>query len=114
MNSINAVDSTAYKLTHVVYALHAASFFLGITFIIAVIINYVKRDDVKGTWLASHFTWQIRSFWYSLLWLTLGGLLFRAGPGAFILIGWSIWLIYRIVKGWIYLYDKKPLYLKTP
>ena len=113
MNVTHPADSSAYKLTHVVYALHAASFFLGITVIIALIINYVKRHDVKDSWLESHFTWQIRSVWYSLLWLTLGSLTFRIGIGAYILVAGSIWLIYRITKGWIYLYDKRPLYLKS-
>lgn len=110
MNDEKPIDRSAYKLTHVVYALHAVSFFLGITLIIAVIINYVKRDDVKGSWLESHYTWQIRGFWYSLLYLLLGGLTYRMGIGAFILGIWALWLIYRIIKGWIYLNDKKPLY----
>lgn len=112
MNIVNPADNSAYKLTHVVYALQAIAFFLGVTLIIAVIINYVKRDDVKGSWLESHYTWQIRSFWYSLPWLALSGLSFRQGIGAFILGVWAIWFIYRIIKGWIYLNDKKPLYLK--
>ena len=102
-------EKNAFRLTHIVYALQAVSFFLGITLIIGVIINYVKRDDVKDSWLASHFTWQIRSFWYSMLCLTLGGLSFKQGIGQFILIVWSIWMIYRIVKGWLHLFDRKPL-----
>ena len=92
----------------------AISFFLVITLIIAVIINYVKRNDVKDSWLESHYRWQIRNFWYSLLWLSLGGLSFNQGIGAFILFAWAIWFIYRIIKGWIYLNDKKPLYVKSP
>ena len=114
MNEVNPTNSSAYKLSHVVYALQAVSFFLGVTLIIAVIINYVKREDVKDSWLASHYTWQIRGFWYSLLWLLLGGLTFRQGIGAFILTSWAIWFIYRIIKGWIYLNDKRPLYLTSP
>jgi len=114
MSDVKPTDNSAYKLTHAVYALQAISFFLGITLIIAVIINYVKRDDVKGSWLESHYTWQIRNFWYSLLWLSLGGLTFRQGIGAFILLAWAIWFIYRIIKGWIYLNDKKPLSLNSP
>ncbi len=51
-----------------VYGLQAASFFFGITAIAAVIINYVKKDDVLNTWLASHFRWQIRTFWFGLFW----------------------------------------------
>jgi uncharacterized membrane protein len=93
-----------------VYALQAASFLFVITLLIGVIINYVKRDDVKGTWLESHFRWQIRTFWFSLLWVTLGILT------TFILIGYiilfinAVWLIYRIAKGWLRLHDGKPLY----
>ena len=112
MNVINPAESSAYKLTHVVYALQAVFFFLGISLIIGVIINYVKRADVKGSWLASHYTWQIRSFWYSMLWLTIGGLTFRQGIGQLILTAGSIWLIYRIIKGWLHLFDKKALYIK--
>ena len=109
MNVVPPTDSSAYKLSHVVYALQAVSFFLGVTLIIGVIINYVKRDDVKGSWLASHYSWQIRGFWYSLPCLFLGGLTIRQGIGVFILGAWAIWFIYRIIKGWIYLMDKKPL-----
>ena len=110
---MDSVNKTAFRLTHVVYALQAVSFFnLGITLIIGVIINYVKRDDVKGSWLESHYKWQIRSFWYSMLWFTLGGLSFRQGFGQFIVVAASIWLLYRIIKGWLHLFDKKPLYIK--
>lgn len=110
----NPPEKSAFKLAHVVYALQAVSFFnLGITLIIGVIINYVKRADTKDSWLASHYTWQIRSFWYSMLWLTLGSLSFRQGIGQIILVVGSIWLIYRIIKGWLHLFDKKPLYVKT-
>ena len=115
MNVINPTENSAYKLTHVVYILQAVSFFnLGITLIIGVIINYVKRADVKDSWLASHYTWQIRSFWYSMLWLTLGSMTLQQGIGKLILAGGSIWLIYRIIKGWLHLFDKKPLYVKQP
>lgn len=97
-------------VTTAVYALQAASFLTGITFIIAVIINYIKLDDVKGTWLESHFRWQIRTFWYSLLWMLLGWITFIIVVGYFILIAAAIWLIYRIAKGWLRLIDKKPMY----
>ena len=92
-----------------VYALQAVSFLLVITYFIAVILNYIKRDDTRGTWLESHFRWQIRTFWFGLLWFALGGLTF------FIVIGWailfaaSLWLIYRILKGWLNLNDGKPM-----
>src|SRR5258708_6118725 len=63
------------NLTTIVYALQAASFFFGITWIVAVVINYVKREEVAGTWRESHFRCQVRSFWFGLLWCGLGGLL---------------------------------------
>jgi uncharacterized membrane protein len=101
---------SARTLTLVVYALQAASFLVGLTFIVAVIINYVKRDDVRGTWLESHFRWQIRTFWYSLLWAVLGLLTFVLIVGYVILVADAIWVIYRIVKGWLRLNDGKPMY----
>jgi uncharacterized membrane protein len=85
----------------VVYALQAAGFFSGITWLVAVIIDYVKRDDAAGTWLEPHIRWQIRTFWWGLLWGLIGGIL------SLILIGWlvlaanAVWIIYRIVKGWL-------------
>lgn len=91
------------------YALQAASFFLGITYFIAAILDYVKLDDARGTWLESHFRWQIRTFWYGLLWFALGGLTFLVGIGWLILFGAALWLIYRILKGWLNLNDGKPM-----
>ena len=108
-------NKTAFKLAHVVYALQAVSFFnLGITLIIGVIINYVKRQDTRDSWLASHYTWQIRSFWYSMLWFTLAGLSYKQGFGRLILVAGSVWLLYRVIKGWLHLFDRKPLYVKQP
>ncbi len=98
------------RMTLVIYALQAASVFLGISLIAAIIVNYIKRDDVRGTWLESHFRWQIRSFWFFLLWAALGCLLFLIVIGYFILIAAGIWLIYRIAKGWVFLSEKKPMY----
>lgn len=93
-----------------VYALQAVSFLLGITFIAGVIVNYVKLDDVRGTWLESHFRWQIRSFWFSLLWTLLGILTAMVFVGYLILFANMVWLIYRIIKGWIRLSENKPMY----
>jgi uncharacterized membrane protein len=93
-----------------VYALQAASFLLVITYFIAVMLNYIKRDDVRGTWLESHFRWQIRTFWFGLLWFALGGLTFFIVIGWFVLFAASLWLIYRILKGWLNLNDGKPMY----
>ncbi|MCU7844938.1 MAG: hypothetical protein KZQ93_13995 [Candidatus Thiodiazotropha sp. (ex Monitilora ramsayi)] len=99
-------------LTAVVYALQAASIFVGITFLIAIIVNYVKRSDVEGTYLASHFTWQIRTFWYGLLWGIAGFVLVFIVVGYFILLANTVWIIYRIGKGWLRLSDDKSAYEK--
>lgn len=102
------------RMTLVIYALQAASVFLGVSLIAAVIVNYIKRDDVRGTWLESHFRWQIRSFWFFLLWAALGCLLLLIVIGYFILIAAGIWLIYRIAKGWVFFSEKKPMYAPPP
>ncbi|HFD11635.1 MAG TPA: hypothetical protein ENJ32_04095 [Crenotrichaceae bacterium] len=108
----NEIVTTQSKtVATIVYALQAASFFLGITLIIAVIVNYVKNNDVKGTWLESHFRWQIRTFWFSLLWGAVGFITIFIGVGYLILIANTIWLIYRIVKGWLRLNDGLQMYL---
>lgn len=112
-------------LAHVIYALHAFSavtgivssalivtaFLTGWPSIIAVILNYVKRSEVRGTWLDSHFSWQIRTFWFALLWLALGGILFVTLVGipfAVVLwIGTGLWVLYRIVRGWLALSSQR-------
>ncbi|MEW8322100.1 MAG: hypothetical protein AB2606_05600 [Candidatus Thiodiazotropha taylori] len=97
-------------LTVGVYALQAASFLFVITLLIGVIINYVKRDDVRGTWLESHFRWQIRTFWFVLLWSIIGFITTVILIGYVILFINAVWLIYRIAKGWLSLQDEKGLY----
>ncbi|MBV2120276.1 MAG: hypothetical protein KUF74_02365 [Candidatus Thiodiazotropha sp. (ex Ctena orbiculata)] len=99
-------------LTVGVYALQAASFLFVITLLIGVIINYVKRDDVRGTWLESHFRWQIRTFWFVLLWSIIGFITTVILIGYVILFINAVWLIYRIAKGWLSLQDEKGLYLE--
>ena len=114
-------------LTHVMYGLHAfsavmgiltpalivTSFLTGWPSIIAVIINYVKRDEVRGTWLESHFSWQLRTFWYALLWLVVLFLLFITLVGILLAIpvglGVGIWIIYRLARGWMTLAQMKPV-----
>ena len=118
------------KLTHVIYALHGFSlvtgivgaatvvgaFLTGCPSIIAVIVNYVKRSDVRGTWLETHFRWQIRTFWFGLLWVTLCGLFIVATLGIGLLIAWlpltlvGLWFIYRVARGWLRLRDHRPMY----
>lgn len=102
--------NSAKTLTTIIYALYAASFVFGITGIVAIIMNYVKKDDVAGTFLESHFRWQIRTFWFGLLWGVLGAATWIFVVGWFVLIANAIWFIYRIVKGWLYLNDNKPMY----
>ncbi|OXR49550.1 MULTISPECIES: hypothetical protein [unclassified Pusillimonas] len=97
-------------ITTVIYALQALSFFVGITSLVAIIINYVKLSDTKGTWLESHFRWQIRTFWYGILWCVVGFLLTFVLVGYLVLAGVVVWFIYRIVKGWLRLADNKPMY----
>lgn len=96
-------------ITHVVYALQAFGFFNGITWIVAVIINYVKKEEVAGAWLESHFRWQIRTFWFGLLWGVLGTILLLVLVGWFVLFADAVWIIYRIVKGWLNLAENKPI-----
>jgi uncharacterized membrane protein len=114
-------------LTQVIYGLHAVSLVIGIVTaatvvaafltgwpsIIAVILNYVKRSDVRGTWLDSHFSWQIRTFWFALLWLAIGGVLFLTVIGIPVAIvlwfGTGIWVLYRIIRGWLALSSQKLL-----
>ncbi len=102
---------SASNITMVVYGLQAATFLTVITLIAAVIVNYVKKDDVRGTWLESHFRWQIRTFWYSLLWSILGAVTYILIIGHFILLATVIWFIYRVARGWMRLIEKKPMYV---
>lgn len=119
------------RWTQVIYGLHALSlltgilgaatvvgaFLIGWPSIIAVILNYLKRSQVRGTWLDSHFSWQIRTFWYGFLWLAICGLfvLFTFFLG--LLVVWiplgilAVWFIYRILRGWIALNDQRPMYV---
>lgn len=89
----------------VVYVLYALSFLYGITAIAGVVIAYIKRDDVRGTWLESHFAWQIRTFWWGLVWTVVGVVLALVAVGFLILFAVWIWAIYRVVKGWLRLND---------
>jgi uncharacterized membrane protein len=118
------------KIAHVIYALHAFSLLTGIIgaatvvgafltgwpSIIAVILNYVYRGDVRSTWLESHFRWQIRTFWFGLLWVALCGLFVVLTLGVGLLVAWiplilvGLWFIYRIAKGWLRMMDRRPMY----
>ena len=115
--------------THVIYGLHAFSLLTGILgaatvigafltgwpSLLAVILNYWKRSDVRGTWLESHFRWQIRTFWFGLLWVALCALFVVGTFGLGILIAWfplvivGFWFIYRIARGWVALNDRRAM-----
>jgi uncharacterized membrane protein len=99
------------NVTMAVYALQAAAFLSGVTVIAAVIINYIKKEDVQGTWLASHYRWQIRTFWFGLLFGLIGGLTLLLGIGFVILAVDGFWFIYRVVKGWLRLSEGKEMYV---
>jgi len=104
-----AEEKRLRDLTVLVYALQAISLVLGLTLIAGVIVNYVKRPEVAGTWLESHFDWQIRTFWWMLLWGVLGLASAVVLVGFVILFGAAIWFVYRIVRGWIALIDGRPI-----
>ncbi len=109
---------------HIMYGLHAlsalsgiltsativGSFIFGWPSIIAVIINYVTRSNVRGTWLDSHWRWQLRSFWYAALWLLVAGLLaitFIGIPAAFmVIVITGVWVLYRVIRGWMALLNR--------
>ena len=97
------------RLTLVVYILYALSWLIGFTAIVAIVINYVKREDAAGTLYESHFTWQIRTFWWALLWCVIGALSMVILVGFVILFAAAVWSIYRLVKGWLYWNDRKPM-----
>jgi uncharacterized membrane protein len=117
--------------THAIYLLHTlslltgilgaatviGSFLIGWPSIVAVILNYVKRHEARGTWLESHFRWQIRTFWFGLLWVALCGAFTVITLGIGVLVVWlplgfiTIWFVYRIARGWRALVDRRPMYV---
>ncbi|MEF8699844.1 MAG: hypothetical protein V5B32_08495 [Candidatus Accumulibacter sp. UW26] len=112
---------------HVIYGLHAlavvvgvtgaatiaGAFVFGVPSLIGVALNYLKRSEVAGTWLDSHYRWQIRTFWFTLLWLVVYGLLIITLIG--IPIAWllivvlGLWVAYRVIRGWLALADRRPV-----
>lgn len=126
-------DESLVTYTHIIYALHSLavliglstaativfSFVAGVPSIVAVIMNYARRPAVRGTFLDSHFTWQIRTFWFALLWLIVAWLV--SLPLMVILIGFpllvaahvalGVWIIYRVLRGWLALRDRRAMYV---
>jgi uncharacterized membrane protein len=106
-----ATEEQNKSITQVIYGLYAAGYLTGgLTSIAAIILNYVKREDVVGTLYESHFRWQIRTFWFLLLWGVVSGILTLVVVGIFGWIAAGIWGIYRIVIGWLRLSEGKPMY----
>jgi uncharacterized membrane protein len=127
------VDESLVTYTHVVYALHALAVLIGISTahtivgsfvgsfpsIIAVIMNYARRSATYGTYLESHFRWQIRTFWYALLWSVL--IVVLSMPLMLVIIGFAtaiiglwllgLWIAYRVIRGWLALRDRRPMYV---
>ncbi len=100
------------SITQVIYALYALSLVSGsITGLVAIVFNYVKRDEMAGTIYQGHFTWQIRTFWYSLLWGAVGWATVWIVVGFFVWAVAGIWFIYRIAKGWVRLIEGKAMYV---
>ena len=122
-------DASLTTTTHIIYGLHTLSILIGLTSaitvvgafvfgvpsIIAVIVNYVNQASARGTFLESHFRWQIRTFWYALMWILIGIVLFITIIGIpiawIVIVGAGIWVIYRIARGWLTLQDRKPMVL---
>jgi uncharacterized membrane protein len=120
---------SAWTIANVVYGLHTLAIAVGILgtatvvgsfvgslpSILAVILNYAKRSEARGTWLESHYRWQIRTFWFAIGWVVLAGFLFVTLIGipiaAAILVATTAWLIYRIARGWLRLRDRLPMYV---
>jgi len=94
-------ESSTKKVVFVVYILYALSYLFGITYIIGVIVAYVKRNDTDASWLQDHFRWQINTFWVTIILSIIGAITILIGIGWLILLALAIWNIYRIVKGWL-------------
>jgi uncharacterized membrane protein len=123
----NAAPEGLVAWTHVIYGLHAVTvvvgattpafivtaFVFGLPSIIAVILNYVKRSEARGTYLESHFRWQIRTFWFAVLWCAIGGVLMLTIVGipvaVVLFVATGVWLAYRVIRGWLALRDGKPV-----
>jgi uncharacterized membrane protein len=127
------VDESLITYANIIYALHALAVVIGVltsatvvlTFvasvpsIIAVIMNYARQSDVRGTFLESHFRWQIRTFWFALLWALVIGAI--SLPLMLVVVGFAtwvigalllgVWIIYRVARGWFALRDRRPMYV---
>ena len=116
MNNISTEQKDAEKLQTLkklaagVYLCQALTFMLaGLPLLLGVAINFYKRNEAQGTWLESHFNWQIKTVWITLAGFAVSGVTLEMGFGFFILIATIVWLVYRITIGWFALNDDKPV-----
>lgn len=124
-------DPSLVTYTHLIYALHAlsvligvvgaasivGSFIFGAPSIVAVIMNYARRRETTGTWLESHFAWQIRTFWWALALSVI--VLVVSAPLMLVIIGFATamvgflfigaWVLYRVARGWLALRDLRSM-----
>lgn len=110
-HEVQVVNDSSQRLTLIIYILYLASFFIGITAIAAIIINYLKKDEVANTYLASHFRWQMRTFWFAVLWAAIGFITVFLAIGYVILLANGIWMLYRMIRGLLALNERKPMYV---
>jgi uncharacterized membrane protein len=103
----SAPPDAAIQIAHITYALYALGLVTGIFAIAGLIVAYIKRDDVVGTYLAEHYSWLIRTFWWGMLWVTIGLILAIVAVGFVVLAVVWVWWVYRVVKGWLRLTEKR-------
>lgn len=125
---MNTPTQSAVNVAHIVYALHSFAIITGIVgsatvlgsfvgsvpSIVAVILNYLKRSEARDSWLDSHYRWQIRTFWFALLWIVIAVVLAFTIVGIPVAIAMAIavtlWVVYRVVRGWLNLRGQQPMY----
>lgn len=125
---VQPVDPSLVRWTHVIYGLHAVAvlvgvasaaatvaggFVFGLPSLAAVVLNYLKRGEVAGTWLESHFRWQIRTFWFAVMWVAVAVLMVLTVIGVpfaiLVILLAGLWILYRVVRGWWVLTQRRGL-----
>ena len=117
--SFGQPSANMVTVTHLIYALHGFAVFTGLVgsaiiigsfvaslpSIAAIVLNYWNQAAVRGTWLESHFRWQIRTFWFAVLWVVVAVLMFLTVigiPFALLAMGLvGLWILYRVARGWL-------------
>jgi uncharacterized membrane protein len=106
----NATLQTLKRVTATVYLCQVLTFMLaGLPLLVGVALNFYKKNDAKGTWLESHFDWQIKTAWVALAGFALAGITFVMDFGLLFLAMTLVWMIYRIAVGWYALTDGKSI-----